>query len=146
MPEFSFAELAARGVEGALEGLQAVAAQIMEASLEQCPVDTGTLRGSAKIDEPSRGFSTISVTMGYGFGDEINEKTRRPASEYAVPVHERLEAAHAPPTKAKFLEDPVIEYATQLGPTVAVYMQMAFTGKGGPKATISQLNLQMNTE
>lgn len=109
-------------------GMNALAFEIMNDSLDQCPIDTGTLRRSSGIELAEQtGPHEVSVTMGYGYGDDVNPETRRPAAEYAVPVHERVEALHAPPTKAKFLEDPVFEHASQYGPWLAAYMDI-----GGP--------------
>lgn len=132
-------------VEDMAAGLDAFAEMIMSSSLEQCPIETGTLRRSAKIvtAHPGRSFEgfsrlrnssgqfmgigspvkEVTTILGYGFGDEINPKTHRPASEYAVPVHERVEAYHKPPTKSKFLEDPVYEHAAAMEPMLAAYMR-----------------------
>lgn len=58
----------------------------------QTPIDTGNLRGSwetSPIEETHRG---PVISGGYG-------------AEYAIYVHEDLEARHAPGTNAKFLEN-----------------------------------------
>lgn len=123
-----------------MAGLDAMGDIIMAESLEQCPIETGTLRRSARVGrlDPggqirgrgnkyigASGFSGDGhVILGYGFGDEINPITRRPASEYALPVHEIIEAYHKPPTKAKFLEDPVFEHAEMMEPLLASYMRL----------------------
>jgi hypothetical protein len=120
--------------------LDAFAEIIMDESLEQCPIETGTLRRSARvgmlgmknvrgagglfIGASSYAAGESMVILGYGFGDEINPKTRRPASEYAVPVHEIIDAYHKPPTKAKFLEDPVMEHAPEMEPFLASWMNI----------------------
>lgn len=126
--------------------IDAFAEIIMAESLEQCPIETGTLRRSARVASttpvaaPKGGFmirnakgqfagkanfggNEITTILGYGFGSEINPKTRKPASEYAVPVHEIIEAYHEPPTKAKFLEDPVYEHAAMMEPFLAGAMR-----------------------
>lgn len=59
------------------------------------PVDTGDLRASGYLEVIGRGRRPI-VQIGYG-------KAGRPP--YAVIVHENLEAHHAAPTRAKFLEE-----------------------------------------
>ena len=61
------------------------------------PILTGALRRSGHVDEPEMTGGGVSVTLGFG-GD---------AAPYAVYVHENLVARHAPPTQAKFLEDPL---------------------------------------
>lgn len=133
-------------------GMDALAAMIMAESLRQCPVDTGTLKSSARVGrvegwdfafKKGGGFQRalrgpggrfvgaieaapgrdMSLTLGYGYGDEVNPKTNHLASEYAVPVHEIIEAYHEPPTKAKFLEDPVYEHAAVMEPLLAAYMK-----------------------
>jgi hypothetical protein len=133
-------------------GLDAFGAMIMAESLIQCPVDTGTLKRSFRIGDVSGwdfafkkggGFQRavrgkngqfagaieaapggdMSLTLGYGYGDEVNPKTNHLASEYAAPVHEIIEAYHEPPTKAKFLEDPVYEHASLMEPVLAAYMR-----------------------
>src|SRR5215831_3428643 len=138
-------EAAGNDIEaGIASGIDAFAEMIMAESRRQCPVETGTLKRSSfigKIDRRSYsiggGFSArgaggryvagglsgggMEMTIGYGAGDEINPKTRRPASEYAVPVHEIIEAYHKPPTKAKFLEDPVYEHASLMEPVLAAH-------------------------
>lgn len=73
---------------------------IFKETQRQCPKRTGTLRASGSVSLPDRG----EVSIGYG----------GPAAEYAVWVHENLQAKHKPPTKAKFVEDPM----HQAGPTL----------------------------
>ena len=57
-------------------------------SKKECPHDTGYLRNSGYSD-----LKGDHVEVGY-------------SAEYALPVHERVEAHHKHPTKAKYLEDP----------------------------------------
>lgn len=72
-------------------------------SQHQCPVDSGTLKGSGHLEsEVDAGLSEIVI--GYGGA----------AAGYALWVHENLSAHHRPPTKAKFLEDPMNERVTLL--------------------------------
>lgn len=61
------------------------------------PVDTGALKesGFLEVDDADQ-----RVYMGYGYGGEPN---------YTVFVHENLDAAHAAPTRAKFLQGPLEE-------------------------------------
>ena len=67
-----------------------------------CPVKTGYMRGSGYVSEPVIGYGQILASIGYG-------------AEYAWWVHENMEAYHHPPTKAKFLEEPLQMY----GPKIA---------------------------
>ena len=95
--------------------------EILEASLEQVPRDTGTLASTAFYTVQRRMATknyTYEGTVGYagmaGFGyshDKFNPKSRSNASSYAFIVHEDLSALHPNGGKAKFLEDPVRAYA-----------------------------------
>ncbi len=76
--------------------------------------DNGTLRRSARVFPPVNTGNESSVTLGYGFGTEVNPAGRM-ASEYAVPVHERSELHHRPPTHSHFLLDPLLRFSSQLG-------------------------------
>lgn len=93
---------------------------ILEESLRQVPRDTGTL-ASTGFYEVQRNAATKNYTyegvVGYGGSsgpganhDAINMKSSAFVSEYAVRVHEDLDAAHPNGGKAKFLEDPVRAY------------------------------------
>src|SRR6266567_2648395 len=116
-------------IEGAKAGLKVAGEEIMALSQELCPIDTGTLRASARVSDPVA-RSTLGtfvaadpyVTLSYGNGFEVNPKTGRIAAAYAVPVHERIEVRHDPPTQAKFLEDAMMEYVGFLGTTVGSMM------------------------
>lgn len=86
------------------KALYAEAELIMTDSKKQCPVDTGTLRSTGYVEQPEASGDQVTVQMGYG----------GPAAPYAIWVHERLDLRHNPPTKAKFLEDPVKAAAPKL--------------------------------
>jgi hypothetical protein len=74
---------------------------ITRATLQECPVDTGRLRGSYTLDGPTIAGSDISVVHRY-------------STDYAFKVHEDLGMRHISPTKAKFLEDPVNQHAPEI--------------------------------
>jgi hypothetical protein len=61
------------------------------------PVDTGTLRGSGHVRLPEIKLGSVSVELGFGGA----------AAPYAIYVHENLTARHNPPTRAKYLEEPL---------------------------------------
>ena len=95
--------------------------EILEESLKQVPKDTGTLASTGFYDV-SRRMATKRYTyegvVGYagmaGAGysrDKLNPKSGSMVSDYAVRVHEDLNASHPNGGKAKFLEDPVRAYA-----------------------------------
>jgi len=69
------------------------AQKIMNESVKICPVDTGRLRASRRV-AIIEGPGEIKAELSYN-------------TEYALRVHEDLEAYHRPPTQAKFLEMPV---------------------------------------
>lgn len=82
------------------------ATQLMSDSQAFVPVDTGTLRSTAFTDQPSTTGSKISVKAGYGGpATKINPKTGEASTDYAVKVHEDLQAHHDV-GEAKFLEKP----------------------------------------
>lgn len=78
-------------------GLEKAALVVKGASQRIVPIDLGVLRNSAFIKRQGGGFETV-MTVGY-------------AAEYAIYVHEDLDAAHNEGTKAKFLEQPAREMA-----------------------------------
>lgn len=82
-----------------------LADEVIDASLEQIPRKTGALANSTFKDSKTTDTS-VQVTFGYGGGNEqVNPETGVSTAEYAVEVHEDLQAMH-PNGKAKFLEDP----------------------------------------
>jgi hypothetical protein len=99
-------EAAAKEVPGALFE---VAHEIMAVSQREVPVDTGVLRASGTVLEPVSSGDGTHIDLGYGGA----------AGQYAMVVHEDMEATHAPPTKAKFLEDPVVQGADGVADTIA---------------------------
>jgi len=123
-------EAAIRNIgEGTKKATIAACEEILGNSMAEVPKDTYTLLMSA-FYEVSRRTDTAASTWAYeaivgygGNGDPINPKTGRRASSYMVKVHEDLSAYH-PTGKAKFLEDPVREYARENFPrTVFTYAQ-----------------------
>lgn len=71
---------------------------VMGDAKEQTPVDTGALRASGHVAQPTTTGDRSVVEMGFGGA----------AAPYAVIVHEDLSAAHAPGTNAKYLERPLL--------------------------------------
>lgn len=104
--------------KGTRKATVAACEEILNDSIQQVPKDTLTLLMSA-FYEVSRRTDTAATTwvyeaiVGYGGnGDPLNPKTGRRASSYMVKVHEDMSVYH-PTGKAKFLEDPVREYAKE---------------------------------
>lgn len=101
---------------GSRKALVAACDEILGESMAQVPQDTSTLLMSAFWEINGHWKTGWDAIIGYGGnGDPVNPKTGRPASSYAVVVHEDLSANH-PIGKAKFLEDPVREYAARKFP------------------------------
>ena len=77
---------------------------VFEQSQEEVPVLTGALKASGYLAKRSwRGKQIVEI--GYGKGGN---------PPYAAMVHENLEAYHYAPTKAKYLEDPIIQQADEI--------------------------------
>lgn len=138
------------------------ASSIMSESLEQVPVDTGTLISSAfagvsRREDLSKNSYRYGAILGYGdirglsgqvdFGpvewfmsptNPINPKSSLPASAYAARVHEDLDMPHPNGGKAKFLEDPVRNWASgKFARTAMTYWARAisYSGRAGRQST-----------
>ena len=75
------------------------------ASQREVPVDTGILKNSGVLSKPYFYGGSLVVDISYGGA----------ASDYAIIVHEDMEARHNEGTKAKFLEDPVKRQLVGMG-------------------------------
>ena len=98
---------------GTKKATEVACQEILSNSMAEVPKDTHTLLMSAFYEVSRRRIKVwaYEAILGYGGnGDPINPRTGQPASTYMVDVHEDLTAIH-PVGKAKFLEDPVREYA-----------------------------------
>lgn len=84
-----------RTAKGFRAGLIQAGAFLQRESMKIVPIKTGDLRESADTQWEGSGFDTV-VTVGYG-------------TDYALYVHENLEARHKPGKEAKFLEKPLRE-------------------------------------
>ena len=93
------AALAARSSAALDEGLGDAAKALLDYSLDRVPVDTRALYDSGRIT---------------GSGSALAVEFGGPDAPYAIYVHEDLEAEHAPPTSAKFLEGPYLEHRGEL--------------------------------
>lgn len=113
----AWCNIAIRNVgNGSRKATEAACKEIMENSKAQVPKDTETLlesafyevRGRTDVASTSYVFEAI---LGYGGnGNPRNPITGKLASYYMLMVHEDLTVFHMN-GKAKFLEDPVREYA-----------------------------------
>lgn len=114
---------------GSRKALMAACEEILGESMAQVPQDTSTLLMSAFWEINGHWKTGWDAIIGYGGnGDPVNPKTGKPASSYMLAVHEDLSAVH-PIGKAKYLEDPVREYARERFPrTVFKYAQESLAG------------------
>lgn len=89
--------------------------RIMAESQEIVPFDTGVLSASGTVFPPRVQGTAIEVELGYGGA----------ASDYAVIQHENLEYNHAPGRQAKYLEQPVLEFADEVWKQLAVEIRVS---------------------
>lgn len=126
-------EAAIRNVgNGSKKATIAACEEILGNSMAEVPKQTYTLLMSAFYEVTRRsdvsGYKYEGVVGYGGNGDPVNPRTGRRASSYMVEVHEDLSVVH-PTGKAKFLEDPVREYARENFPrTVFKYAQESLAG------------------
>lgn len=112
--------IASRRYEDAVGSAIYLQAQsIMAQSKRLVPVDTGRLRATGYVGPPERrGLFRVIVQAGYG-------------TEYAVPVHEDLDARHTPGLTAKYLEKPTTTAAPKAALRIAKWTkQFMTTGRG----------------
>jgi hypothetical protein len=94
-----------RILAAAARGVEAACAELLVAhSKPICPIDTGALRRSGRVEACVVTPDEVRCQVAYGGG----------AVDYAVYVHEILHYRHAPPTQAKFLEQPALEHGPRL--------------------------------
>lgn len=93
--------------EAAQDTVDAGTEVLMKESQIQVPKKTGQLAKSARyIFRKKSGPRRIkSVKYGYQLPDSSDETVL----DYAAAVHEILKASHASPTKAKYVEDPLVQ-------------------------------------
>lgn len=80
------------------------AEEVMTRAKELCPVDTGTLRSTGHVVPPENNGNGFEIVLGFG----------GPAAEYALIVHENLDARHTEGQQAKYLETPLNEALPQI--------------------------------
>jgi len=86
--------------KGIGDGLKKAGLFLIRESMKVVPVDTGNLRASWFVGATGENENTV-VAVGY-------------SANYAVFVHENLDATHAPGRVAKFLEKPARLYGKQM--------------------------------
>jgi hypothetical protein len=93
----ALARLGARAPKAFGNALWREGNRIMTQAKAITPVDTAALVNSGMVNLPEISGDTVSVTMGFGGA----------AKDYAIYVHEDPKARHKPPTRYKFLEEPL---------------------------------------
>jgi len=111
-------QLSAEMMNAVAGGLRIVGEVIMAQSKAECPVDTNALRSSGHVEPVIRSRKELTVPLTYGGA----------AATYAERVHEDPMARHAPPTKSKFLSDPVMKNSRNVYKMVARMIQSASSG------------------
>ena len=86
----------------------------MTESKQRVPVDTGTLRASGRVSEPEVTADRVKVLLSFGGA----------AEEYALIVHEDLEAFHVV-GQAKYLSSVLDESAPYLAERVAARVNLS---------------------
>ncbi len=97
--------------------LYQLAEEVMTASKEVVPVDTGVLMSTGHVELPEEEFGGgISVSLGYG----------GPAAPYAMQVHEDLDPHvhwHRPGSGPKYLENPLLQKEPDISDRLAGAIQ-----------------------
>lgn len=110
--EVNFKFDAGKARHGIAVELYQFAEEVMAASKEVVPLDTGNLMNTGHVQLPVDSGREISVTLGYG----------GPAANYALAVHENLDPRvnwKRPGSGPKFLENPLKERQNQLPERIA---------------------------
>ncbi len=90
--------------------------KMMAVSQRQVPVRTGVLRSTGHVYPPVQRGRAVEVMLAYG----------GPAAPYAWMQHENLDISHDEPTKAKYLEDPVMDRRAEFENAVNRRMRYIF--------------------
>lgn len=90
--------------------------------VNRTPKDTGALRESIQVLQPAREKGSYSASVIAG-GDNINPKTNKPTSSYAVIVHEDPDAYH-PVGQWKYIESVLRESAPSMFRRVTKRIEM----------------------
>jgi hypothetical protein len=114
-----FTRSSANMMSSADVSVKKAAREALEESLAQVPKVTGTLADSAFMHK----IGNAEYMIGYGDSSSVNPKSKRAASDYMVQIHEDMALQHEHGGKAKFLEDPVNQYAEDFQMEVVAALQ-----------------------
>lgn len=96
------------------DGVDAHIDRVFDETQVRVPRETGALAGTGRVEKKPTQGTKISASIWYGEPGEGPDVV-----DYAAAVHEILDAKHAPPTGAKFVEQPLIESKEALVTTIA---------------------------
>ena len=108
-------EIAVAGRAGAVaaaEALRHEGQEVLARSIDEVPVDTGALKASGRLLPQQGGVIQTGNTM------EVQIAFGSTAADYAVYVHENLEAHH-PHGKAKYVEGPMLRQVVGISQRIA---------------------------
>lgn len=88
---------------------------LMTEAKDRTPWETGVLRGTGHVQEPTYSAGEVRVELGFG----------GPAAPYAIFVHENLTARHPRGGRAKFLESVLDEAAPTLAERIAARIHLS---------------------
>lgn len=106
-----------RALEVGADALTKIAYDILAASQEVVPFDTGALYDSGEVSEPYGDLESVSVDIGYGSGEV----------QYAIIQHENMEYKHPNGGQAKYLEQPAMEAADSFEADLAPFFEDIFS-------------------
>lgn len=110
--------------------LYRIAEQIMTEAKRITPWDTGNLRNSGHVTLPKWENTWCYVTLGFG-GPAGSGKGQNKDVGYAVYVHEVLTARHKAPGQAKYLEKPMLSWASKLEAKLGADLKTELAGFKG---------------
>lgn len=104
--------------------------KMMAVSQRQVPVRWGILRSTGHVYPPTQRGRAVEVVLAYG----------GPAAPYAWVQHENLDLRHDEPTKAKYLEDPVMDRRDAFADAVNKRMRFIFESAREQGVEISRIS------
>jgi hypothetical protein len=96
---------------------------IFDESQALVPVATGALKASGKINHD---VEDDPMNFG-GLNPEVEITYGNSSVDYAIYVHENLDARHEAPTQAKFLEEPFARHADELMDILRLRLRVLFS-------------------
>lgn len=111
-------------IAAATRAIDVFAEQVVGDAQQLCPIDTGALAGSGTA---GRDAKSVAGDIEIKVEDHIITKEVGFNTDYAVYVHENLEANHPKGGQAKFLETSIRENTPKFGPFIASAVKEALS-------------------